>query len=195
MEQQVRVGFAFCGSFCTFSPALKALERVHARYGDVTPIVSESSASTDTRFGAARGFMTEMERICGKPVIDSIAKVEPIGPKGLLDVLVICPCTGNTLAKLANGITDTVVTMAAKAHLRNGRPVVLCPATNDGLAASAKNIGLLLDKKNLYFVPFRQDDPVKKPTSLVADFSKVEDAVDAALAGKQLQPVLLGPTV
>ncbi len=195
MEQQVRVGFAFCGSFCTFSPALKALERVHARYGDVTPIVSESSASTDTRFGAARGFMTEMERICGKPVIDSIAKVEPIGPKGLLDVLVICPCTGNTLAKLANGITDTAVTMAAKAHLRNGRPVVLCPATNDGLAASAKNIGLLLDKKNLYFVPFRQDDPVKKPTSLVADFSKVEDAVDAALAGKQLQPVLLSPTV
>ncbi len=195
MEQQVRVGFAFCGSFCTFSPALKALERVHARYGDVTPIVSESSASTDTRFGAARGFMTEMERICGKSVIDSIAKVEPIGPKGLLDVLVICPCTGNTLAKLANGITDTAVTMAAKAHLRNGRPVVLCPATNDGLAASAKNIGLLLDKKNLYFVPFRQDDPVKKPTSLVADFSKVEDAVDAALAGKQLQPVLLGPTV
>ena len=195
MEQQVRVGFAFCGSFCTFSPALKALERVHARYGDVTPIVTESSASTDTRFGAARGFMTEMERICGKPVIDSIAKVEPIGPKGLLDVLVICPCTGNTLAKLANGITDTAVTMAAKAHLRNGRPVVLCPATNDGLAASAKNIGLLLDKKNLYFVPFRQDDPVKKPTSLVADFSKVEDAVDAALAGKQLQPVLLGPTV
>ena len=139
--------------------------------------------------------MTEMERICGKSVIDSIAKVEPIGPKGLLDVLVICPCTGNTLAKLANGITDTAVTMAAKAHLRNGRPVVLCPATNDGLAASAKNIGLLLDKKNLYFVPFRQDDPVKKPTSLVADFSKVEDAVDAALAGKQLQPVLLGPTV
>ena len=195
MEQQVRVGFAFCGSFCTFSPALKALERGHARYGDVPPIVSESRASTDTRFGAARGFMTEMERICGKPVIDSIAKAEPIGPKGLLDVLVICPCTGNTLAKLANGITDTAVTMAAKAHLRNGRPVVLCPATNDGLAASAKNIGLLLDKKNLYFVPFRQDDPVKKPTSLVADFSKVEDAVDAALAGKQLQPVLLGPTV
>ena len=195
MEQQVRVGFAFCGSFCTFSQAMEALGRVRARYGDVTPIVSEASAVTDTRFGRAHGFLAEMERICGKPVIDSIARVEPIGPKGLLDVLVICPCTGNTLAKLANGITDTAVTMAAKAHLRNGRPVVLCPATNDGLAASAKNIGLLLDKKNLYFVPFRQDDPVKKPTSLVADFSKVEDAVDAALAGKQLQPVLLGPTV
>lgn len=195
MEQQVRVGFAFCGSFCTFSQAMEALGRVRARYGDVTPIVSEASAATDTRFGRAHDFLAEMERICGKPVIDSIARAEPIGPKGLLDVLVICPCTGNTLAKLANGVTDTAVTMAAKAHLRNGRPVVLCPATNDGLAASARNIGALLDKKNVYFVPFRQDDPVKKPTSLVADFSKVEDAVDAALAGKQLQPVLLGPTV
>ena len=193
MEQQVRVGFAFCGSFCTFSQAMEALGRVRTRYGDVTPIVSEASASTDTRFGRAHDFLAEMERICGKPVIDSIARAEPIGPKGLLDVLVICPCTGNTLAKLANGVTDTAVTMAAKAHLRNGRPVVLCPATNDGLAASARNIGALLDKKNVYFVPFRQDDPAKKPTSLVADFSKVEDTIDAALAGRQLQPVLLGP--
>ena len=193
MEQQVRVGFAFCGSFCTFSQAMAALGRVRARYGDVTPIVSEASAVTDTRFGRACDFLAEMERICGKPVIDSIARAEPIGPKGLLDVLVICPCTGNTLAKLANGVTDTAVTMAAKAHLRNGRPVVLCPATNDGLAASARNIGALLDKKNVYFVPFRQDDPAKKPTSLVADFSKVEDTIDAALAGRQLQPVLLGP--
>lgn len=193
MEQQVRVGFAFCGSFCTFSQAMAALGRVRARYGDVTPIVSEASAVTDTRFGRAHDFLAEMERICGKPVIDSIARAEPIGPKGLLDVLVICPCTGNTLAKLANGVTDTAVTMAAKAHLRNGRPVVLCPATNDGLAASARNIGVLLDKKNVYFVPFRQDDPAKKPTSLVADFSKVEDTIDAALAGRQLQPVLLGP--
>ena len=193
MEQQVRVGFAFCGSFCTFSQAMEALGRVRARYGDVTPIVSEASAVTDTGFGRACDFLAEMERICGKPVIDSIARAEPIGPKGLLDVLVICPCTGNTLAKLANGVTDTAVTMAAKAHLRNGRPVVLCPATNDGLAASARNIGALLDKKNVYFVPFRQDDPAKKPTSLVADFSKVEDTIDAALAGRQLQPVLLGP--
>ena len=193
MEQQVRVGFAFCGSFCTFSQAMEALGRVRARYGDVTPIVSEASAVTDTRFGRAHDFLAEMERICGKPVIDSIARAEPIGPKGLLDVLVICPCTGNTLAKLANGVTDTAVTMAAKAHLRNGRPVVLCPATNDGLAASARNIGALLDRKNVYFVPFRQDDPAKKPTSLVADFSQVADTIDAALAGRQLQPVLLGP--
>ena len=191
MEQQVRVGFAFCGSFCTFSQAMEALGRVRARYGDVTPIVSEASAVTDTRFGRAHDFLAEMERICGKPVIDSIAKAEPIGPKGLLDVLVICPCTGNTLAKLANGVTDTAVTMAAKAHLRNGRPVVLCPATNDGLAASARNIGALLDRKNVYFVPFRQDDPAKKPTSLVADFSQVCDTIDAALRGEQLQPLLL----
>jgi len=133
-----------------------------------------------------------MERICDKRVIDSLVKAEPIGPKKLLDVLVICPCTGNTLAKLANGITDSTVTLAAKAHLRNGRPLVLCPATNDALAASAKNIGALLDKKHVYFVPFRQDDPQGKPTSLVADFSLVPDAIAAALEGRQLQPLLLG---
>ena len=189
--EPIRVGFAFCGSFCTFRQAMTALERVHARYGDVTPIVSETSAATDSRFGPAHEYMREMERICDKRVIDSIPKAEPIGPKHLLDVLVICPCTGNTLAKLANGITDTTVTMAAKAHLRNGGPVVLCLATNDGLAASAKNIGTLLDKKNVYFVPFGQDDPVEKPTSLVADFSRVNDAIDAALRGEQLQPLLL----
>ena len=189
--EPIRVGFAFCGSFCTFHQAMTALEQVHARYGDVTPIVSEASAATDSRFGPAHEYMREMERICDRRVIDSIPKAEPIGPKHLLDVLVICPCTGNTLAKLANGITDTTVTMAAKAHLRNGGPVVLCLATNDGLAASAKNIGTRLDKKNVYFVPFGQDDPVEKPTSLVADFSRVNDAIDAALRGEQLQPLLL----
>ncbi len=191
--EQVRVGFAFCGSFCTYAQAMAALEQIRARYGDVTPIVSQASVDTDTRFGNAHDHMREMERICGRRVIDTIAKAEPIGPKRLLDVLVVCPCTGNTLAKLANGITDTAVTLAVKAHLRNGRPVVLCPATNDGLAASARNIGALLDKKNVYFVPFRQDDPAEKPASLVADFSLVPDAVAAALEGRQLQPVLLGP--
>ena len=190
--EQVKVGFAFCGSFCTLSTAMAALEQVKARFGDVTPIVSEAAAANDTRFGPAHEFMREMERICDRRVIDSLVKAEPIGPKKLLDVLVICPCTGNTLAKLANGITDSTVTLAAKAHLRNGRPLVLCPATNDALAASAKNIGTLLDKKHVYFVPFRQDDPQGKPTSLVADFSLVPDAVAAALEGRQLQPLLLG---
>ena len=191
MEQR-KVGFAFCGSFCTYDRAMRALEQVKARFGDVTPIVSEASAATDTRFGPAHEFMREMERICDKRVIDTMVKAEPIGPKKLLDVLVICPCTGNTLAKLAGGITDSTVTLAAKAHLRNGRPLVLCPATNDALAASAKNIGALLDKKNVYVVPFRQDDPQGKPTSVVADFSLVPDAIAAALEGRQLQPLLLG---
>ena len=189
--EQIRVGFAVCGSFCTHRQAMEALERIHARFDDVTPIVSEITAASDTRFGPAHELMRDMERICDKRVIDSIVKAEPIGPKGLLDVLVICPCTGNTLAKLAGGITDTTVTMAAKAHLRNGRPLVLCIATNDALAASAKNIGALLDKKNVYLVPFRQDDPVEKPTSLISDFSLVNQTVEAALEGKQLQPLLL----
>ena len=171
---------------------MTALERVKARFGDVTPIVSEAAAVNDTRFGPAHEFMREMERICDKRVIDSLVKAEPIGPKKLLDVLVICPCTGNTLAKLANGVTDSTVTLAAKAHLRNGRPLVICPATNDALAASAKNIGALLDKKHVYFVPFRQDDPQGKPTSVVADFSLVPDTIAAALEGRQLQPLLLG---
>lgn len=190
--EQVRVGFAFCGSFCTYSRAMEALEQVAARYGDVTPIVSEKSADTDTRFGNAHDFMREMERICDKRVVDSIKKAEPIGPKKLLDVMVICPCTGNTLAKLAAGITDTSVTMAAKAHLRNGGPVIVAVSTNDGLATSARNIGELMARKNIYFVPFRQDDPAQKPTSLVADMGLVCQTIDAALEGRQLQPVLLG---
>lgn len=190
--EDTRVGFAFCGSFCTYAKAMEALEKAAARYGDITPIVSEKSAATDTRFGNAHDFMREMERICGKRVVDSIKKAEPIGPKKLLDVMVICPCTGNTLAKLASGITDSSVTMAAKAHLRNAKPLVIAVSTNDGLTGSAKNIGALLDKKNVYFVPFRQDDPVGKPASLVADFTRVTETIEAALRGEQLQPLLLG---
>lgn len=158
-----KIGFAFCGSFCTYSQAMEVLERVQSRYGDVLPIVSEAGAATDTRFGAAHDFMREMERICGRRVVDSIAKAEPIGPRHLLDVLVICPCTGNTLAKLANGVTDTTVTMAAKAHLRNGGPVVLCPATNDGLAASARNIGVLLTRKTSISSPSGRTIPPRSP--------------------------------
>ena len=191
--EQVRVGFAFCGSFCTYDQVMPALERAKARYGDVTPIISEKSAETDSRFGPAHEFIREMERICDKRVIDTIPKAEPIGPKKLLDVLVIAPCTGSTLSRLANGMSDTSVTMAAKAMWRNGRPVVVAVSTNDGLAGSAKNIAALMDKKHVFFVPYRQDDPTGKPTSLVADFTKINDTVDAALQGRQLQPLLLGP--
>ena len=190
--ESVRVGFALCGSFCTFDKAIGALERVKGEFGDVTPIVSERGAALDTRFGNAHDFLREIERICDRRVISTIQAAEPIGPKGLLDVLVIAPCTGNTLAKLAAGVTDSSVTMAAKAHLRNGRPVVIAVSTNDGLGASASNIGTLLCRKHIYFVPFRQDDPVGKPTSLLADFSRIPDAIRAALEGRQLQPVLLG---
>ncbi len=190
--EQITVGFAFCGSFCTLSRAMDALEKTKAKFEAVVPIVSEKVADTDTRFGAAHDFIREMERICDKRVIATVKDAEPIGPKGLLDALVICPCTGNTLGKLANGITDTAVTMAAKAHLRNGRPLVLAVSTNDGLSASAINLGALLNRKNVYFVPFRQDDPAKKPASLVADFDRVPETIHAALAGRQIQPVLLG---
>lgn len=190
--EQITVGFAFCGSFCTLSKAIAALEAVRANYPRVVPIVSETVADTDTRFGSAHDFLREMERICDRRVICTVEGAEPIGPKKLLDVLVVCPCTGNTLAKLAHGIADTAVTMAAKAHLRNARPLVLAPSTNDGLSAALPNIGQLMGRKNVYFVPFRQDDPVGKPTSLVADFTLVPQAVEQALAGIQPQPVLLG---
>ena len=184
------VGFAVCGSFCTHAKAMEALEQVKARFSTVIPIVSECTAATDTRFGPAHELMREMERICDRRVISSIREAEPIGPKKLLDLLIIAPCTGNTLGKLACGITDTAVTMAAKAHLRNQRPLLIAPSTNDGLTASAPNLGALHSRKYSYFVPFGQDDPVKKPTSLVADFSLVADAAQAALEGRQLQPLL-----
>ena len=191
--EETRVGFALTGSFCTLDNALRAMEETAASYPNILPILSETTAETDTRFGRAEAFRQRAEEACGRRAMTSIPEVEPIGPKGLLDVLVIAPCTGSTLARLANGFSDTSVTMAAKAMWRNGRPVVLAVSTNDGLSGSAKNIAALLDKKNVYFVPYRQDDPVKKPTSLVADFTQINAAVDAALEGRQLQPLLLGP--
>ena len=190
-DTSCRVGFAFCGSFCTLAQAMTALEAVKARFGDVTPIVSEHVAAWDTRFGAAHEWLREMERICDRRVISTVPQAEPLGPRKLLDALVICPCTGNTLGKLAAGITDTAVTMAAKAHLRNGRPLVVAVSTNDGLAASAQSIGRLLDRKQVYLVPFGQDDPQGKPASLTADFSLVADTLSAALEGRQLQPLLV----
>lgn len=186
-----RVGFAVCGSFCTHEQVLNALEDLTEHYETVIPIVSEISAFTDTRFGTSEALLERLEDLTGNEVLYDIPSVEPIGPKALLDVLVIAPATGNTIAKLATGITDTVVTMAAKAHLRNGRPVVLAVSSNDGLAAGAKNIGELLARKHFYFVPFGQDNAEKKPTSLVADFTQLTETVDAALEGRQLQPVLL----
>ena len=185
------IGFALCGSFCTHAKAMEALEQVKARFARVVPIVSQAVADTDTRFGNAHDLMREMERICDHRVISTVKAAEPIGPQKLLDLLIICPCTGNTLGKLAAGVTDTSVTMAAKAHLRNQRPLLIAPSTNDGLSASAASIGSLLPRKYIYFVPFGQDDPVKKPTSLVADFSQVAVAASAALEGRQLQPILL----
>ena len=189
--ENVTVGFAVCGSFCTHARAMEALEQVKARFARVVPIVSERVAETDTRFGKAHDLMREMERICDCRVISTIQAAEPIGPKKLLDLLIIAPCTGNTLGKLAAGVTDSSVTMAAKAHLRNGRPLLIAPSTNDGLAASAASIGALLPRKYIYFVPFGQDDPELKPASLVADFSQVASAAQAALEGRQLQPILL----
>ncbi len=186
-----RVGFAVCGSFCTHAKVLKALEALTERYETVIPIASEISAFTDTRFGSSEDLLEKLEDLTGNDVLCDIPSVEPFGPKGLLDVLVIAPATGNTIAKLAAGITDTVVTMAAKAHLRNGRPVVVAVSSNDGLSSGAKNIGELLVRKNYYFVPFGQDNAFEKPCSLVADFSLLPETIDAALQGEQLQPLLL----
>ena len=185
------IGFAVCGSFCTHAQAMQALEQVCQHWTHVVPIVSPCVAETDTRFGNAHDLMREMERLCDHRVISTIHDAEPIGPKKRLDLLIIAPCTGNTLGKLACGITDTSVTMAAKAHLRNARPLLIAPSTNDGLAAAAPNIGTLLARRHVYFVPFGQDDPVGKPTSLVADFRQRVPAAQAALEGRQLQPWLL----
>ncbi len=186
-----RVGFALCGSFCTHEKVLRELERLCGEYETVLPIVSEICQYTDTRFGTAEDFVSTVEKLTGHTIMGSVSEAEPIGPKKLLDVLVVAPCTGNTIGKLANGITDTAVTMAVKAHLRNDRPVVIAMASNDGLSGAARNVGELLGRKNYYFVPFGQDDPQGKPCSLMADFTRIGETVLAALEGRQLQPVLL----
>ena len=184
------IGFAITGSFCTFKAALKQIESLIKEGANVLPIMSQTAAATDTRFGKASDFILIIETMTGCPIISTIAAAEPIGPKKLLDLLIIAPCTGNTLGKLACGITDTAVTMAVKAHLRNERPVLISPSTNDGLGGSAGNIGLLMNVKNIYFVPYGQDDPKGKPNSLVADMELVLPAARMALDGKQMQPVV-----
>ncbi len=184
------IGFALCGSFCTYSKVFPVMEILSRDYRMI-PIFSDSGKSIDSRFGSAREHIQTAEELCGHEAICTISQAEPIGPKKLLDALVIAPCTGNTLAKLAHGIADTPVTMAAKSHLRNGRPVIIAVSTNDALGAAAENIGRLLARKHIYFVPFGQDDPVEKPTSMVADFGKIPLTVEAALEGIQIQPVIL----
>lgn len=186
----MNVGFAMCGSFCTYADVFPAMQAV-AKKHTVIPIFSQAVWSIDSRFGTAAEHVQIAVEITGKEPLHTIAQVEPIGPKKLLDALIIAPCTGNTLAKLANSIADGPVTMAVKSHLRNGRPVIIAVSTNDALAGAAENIGKLLGRKHYYFVPFGQDSPEKKPTSMVADFKKIPDTLEAALDGRQLQPILL----
>ena len=185
-----KLGLAICGSFCTFDELLPRVRSLAADF-EITPILSRAAYETDTRFGLAAAFVRELRSICAREPIITIEEAEALGPKAPLDILAVAPCTGNTLAKLAAGIADTPVTFACKAHLRNARPVVVAVSTNDGLAAAAANIGALLNRKNYYFVPFGQDDPAAKPMSLKADLTLLGDTVAAALAGRQLQPVLL----
>lgn len=186
----MNIGFAMCGSFCTFSKVFEAMEQV-ARIHTVTPIFSRNTSTIDSRFGTAQEHWTRAAAICGTNPLSTIEEVEPIGPRKLLDALVVAPCTGNTLAKLAHSIADTPVTMAVKSHLRNSRPVVIAVSTNDALSGAAENIGRLLGRKHYYFVPFGQDDPKSKPTSMVADFSRLLPTLEAALEGRQIQPVLV----
>ena len=189
MEKK-RVGLALCGSYCTYEKLFAAAEKLAERC-ELVPIMSDTAAETDSRFGTATEHIKRLMLLTGKKVVTTIAEAEPLGPAQPMDALLIAPCTGNTLAKLAHGITDSAVTMAAKAHLRHGRPLVIALSTNDGLAGSAENIARLLNRKNVYFVPFGQDDPRKKPNSLQADFSLLEDTLEAAMEGRQLQPVLV----
>ncbi len=186
----MKLGFALCGSFCTYTKVFPVMEQLCRDY-EVIPIFSQSSASIDSRFGQAEEHLRRAVAICGHCAIPPLAQAEPIGPKKLLDLLLIAPCTGNTLAKLSHSIADTPVTMAAKSHLRNGRPVVVAVSTNDALAGAAENIGRLLARKHFYFGPFGQDAPENKPTSMVADLSSIPETIAMALEGKQIQPMLL----
>lgn len=184
-----RIGIALCGSYCTYAALFPVLEELAKKY-DLVPIMSDTAASTDTRFGTAADNIETLKNICGALPVSDIVSAEPLGPTSPMDALIIAPCTGNTMAKLANGISDSAVTMAAKAHLRNNRPLVIAFSTNDGLSGSLQNIAALLNRKNYYFVPFRQDAPMAKPNSLASDFALIDKTLTEALVGKQLQPIL-----
>lgn len=190
---ELTVGFGITGSFCTFHKVEQEIQKLKEAGASVIPVFSNQAQLCDTRFGAAEDFMDKVEKITERKIIRTICEAEPVGPKKLFDVMVIAPCTGNTAAKLSNGITDTPVLMAAKAHLRNGRPLVIALATNDALAMNFKNIGMLMNMKQIYFVPFGQDNSEMKPNSMIADMTKLQDSIEAALGGRQLQPVIQSP--
>lgn len=190
--QNIKVGFALTGSFCTFSKVIPEIQKLVNEGAEVFPIMSEASYNIDTRFGNAEDFINRIEEITNKKIISTITEAEPIGTEAFLDVIVVAPCTGNTLAKLANAITDTTVLMATKAHLRNNKPVVIGISTNDGLGANAKNLGLLLNAKNIFFIPFSQDNPSVKQNSIVAKMELIIETILEALIGKQIQPLLIG---
>ena len=187
------IGYGITGSFCTFAKTRKEIQRLTEMGAHVIPIFSYQTQNCDTRFGTAKEFMEEVCDITGNPGIRTLQEAEPIGPKGYLDVMVIAPCTGNSAAKLANAITDTPVLMAAKAHLRNNRPLVVALSTNDALGMNLKNIGILLNTKNIYFIPFGQDNYKSKPNSMIAHIDLLADTIEAALDARQLQPVIQGP--
>ena len=187
--EKTTVGYAMTGSFCTFDKSIQEMSRLKSLGYEIIPIMSEIAYSTSTRFGKARDIVTRVEDIAGKSVIHTVVGAEPIGPKGLCDVITVAPCTGNTLSKIALGITDTAVAMAVKSQLRIGAPVLLALSSNDALGASAENIGRLLNRKNVYFVPLSQDDPERKPNSLAAHFDRIPECIDHALRGRQVQPV------
>lgn len=187
---RISVGFVMCGSFCTFSKAIEQMIVLKQLGFDVLPVMSYNAYTTDTRFGKATDINRKIEEICNRPIIHTIEQAEPIGPKKLTDVMVIAPCTGNTMSKLSMGITDTPATMAAKSHLRTMRPLILAVATNDALGASAQSIGRMMNTKNVFFVPFSQDNPEKKPKSVVAHFELIPQTIAAAMDGKQYQPLL-----
>lgn len=188
--QGINLGLCMCGSFCTFGEVIKEVEALSKRGLNIYPILSYNSDSISTRFGAVEDFRDKLYDITGNNIISTIKEAEPIGPQKLLDIMLVAPCTGNTMAKLNNGITDTPVTMACKAHLRNNRPLVIALATNDALGISLQNIGGLMVRKNIYFVPFSQDNPEKKPLSMIADFNKIYETLSYAMEGKQVQPVV-----
>lgn len=187
---KIKVGFAICGSFCTISEAIKQMTILVEKGYDVLPIMSFNAYNLDTRFGKAKDIIKKIENICGNQIIHDLVAAEPIGPKNLTDIMVIAPCTGNTLSKLSRAITDTPVTLATKSHLRGQKPVLIALATNDALGFSAKNLGFMLPQKSVYFVPMIQDDPIKKPNSLVADFDMLLPCLEAALKGKQIKPLI-----